>query len=133
MGISVYTSLLMGYGLMSNLHVCGACFIFDLHDGSSAGRNMHNYNLWCILPGSWDFNFLPTNGFSIKPLTVKLLAGEQNATEKYGLHVPVPRFARPPPTAGPAPQRILGIPEADGSRAEPPFGEQAQSQLDAPL
>ena len=26
-------------------------------------------------------NFLPTNGFSIKPLKVKLLAGEQKATE----------------------------------------------------
>ena len=24
--------------------------------------------LWCILPGYWDFNSLPTNGFSIKPL-----------------------------------------------------------------
>ena len=37
--------------------------------------------LCCILLGCWDFNFLPTSGFSIKPLTVKLLAGEQKATE----------------------------------------------------
>ena len=36
--------------------------------------------LWCILLGGQDFNFLPTNGFSIKPLTVKLLAVEQKAT-----------------------------------------------------
>ena len=28
-----------------------------------------------------DFNFLPTDGFSIKPLKVKLLAGEQKATK----------------------------------------------------
>ena len=28
------------------------------------------------------FAFLPTNGFSIKPLKVKLLAGEQKATEE---------------------------------------------------
>ena len=28
-----------------------------------------------------DFRFLPTNGFSIKPLKVKPLAGEQKATE----------------------------------------------------
>ena len=27
-----------------------------------------------------DFNLLPTNGFSIKPLKVKLLAGEQKVT-----------------------------------------------------
>ena len=26
---------------------------------------------------------MPTNGFSIKPLKVKLLAGEQKATEKF--------------------------------------------------
>ena len=38
-------------------------------------------NIWCILLGCWDFNFLPTNGFSIKTLKVKLLAGEQKATE----------------------------------------------------
>ena len=37
--------------------------------------------LWCILIGCQDFNLLPTNGFSIKPLKVKLLAGEQKATE----------------------------------------------------
>ena len=29
------------------------------------------------------FNCLPTNGVSIKPLKVKLLAGEQKATEKH--------------------------------------------------
>ena len=29
-------------------------------------------------------NFLPANGFSIKPLKVKLLAGEQKATEFLG-------------------------------------------------
>ena len=28
-------------------------------------------------------NFLPTNGFSIKPLEVKLLAGEQKLTEAW--------------------------------------------------
>ena len=28
------------------------------------------------------FGFLPTNGFCIKPLKVKLSAGEQKATEK---------------------------------------------------
>ena len=28
---------------------------------------------------------MPTNGFSIKPLKVKLLAGEQKATEERGL------------------------------------------------
>ena len=37
--------------------------------------------LWRMLLGCWDFIFLPTNGFSIKPLKVKLLAGEQKATE----------------------------------------------------
>ena len=37
--------------------------------------------LCCILLACWDFTFLPTNGFSIKPLRVKLLAGEQKATE----------------------------------------------------
>ena len=31
--------------------------------------------------GCSDFNFLPTNGFSLKPQKVKLLAGEQKATE----------------------------------------------------
>ena len=31
--------------------------------------------------GCLDFNFLPINGFAIKPLKVKLLAGEQKATE----------------------------------------------------
>ena len=31
--------------------------------------------------------FFPTNGFSIKPLKVKLLAGEQKATEHDGLHL----------------------------------------------
>ena len=39
--------------------------------------------LWCILLGCQDFNFLPTNGFSIKPLKVKLLAGEQKATMRH--------------------------------------------------
>ena len=34
-----------------------------------------------ILLGCQDFNFLPTNGFSMTPLKVKLLAGEQKATE----------------------------------------------------
>ena len=37
-----------------------------------------------LLLGCWDFNFLPTNGFSIKPLKVKRFAGEQKATKtKY--------------------------------------------------
>ena len=33
------------------------------------------------LPTKAISNLLPTNGFSIKPLKVKLLAGEQKATE----------------------------------------------------
>ena len=37
--------------------------------------------LWCILLGCWDLNFLLTNGLSIKPPKVKLLAGEQKASE----------------------------------------------------
>ena len=40
-----------------------------------------------MLLGCWDFNFLPTNGFSIKPLKVKLLAGEQKASVSWRLHV----------------------------------------------
>ena len=31
--------------------------------------------------GCWGFKFVPTNGFSIQPLKVQLLAGEQVATE----------------------------------------------------
>ena len=39
-------------------------------------------SLWCILPRAVrTLNFLPTNGFSTKPLKVKLLAGEQKAAE----------------------------------------------------
>ena len=34
-----------------------------------------------VAKGCWDFNFLPTNWFSIKPLKVKLLAEEQKSTE----------------------------------------------------
>ena len=36
-----------------------------------------------------DFNLLPTTGFSITPLKVKLLAGEQKATEisLYAPHI----------------------------------------------
>ena len=45
-------------------------------------------NLWCMLLGCEDCNFLPTNGFSIKPLKVKLLAGEQKATEKWLVGIP---------------------------------------------
>ena len=37
--------------------------------------------LCCMLPGCWDLNCLPTDGFSIKQLKAKLLAGEQKATE----------------------------------------------------
>ena len=37
----------------------------------------HEPSLWCILL----VNFLPANRFSMKPLKVKLLAGEQKATE----------------------------------------------------
>ena len=43
-------------------------------------RSNKNCGAFC-----WDvrtLNFLPTNGFSIEPLKVKLLAGEQKATEK---------------------------------------------------
>ena len=32
----------------------------------------------------WEFDFLPTNGFSIQPLKVSLLAGEQKATRFGG-------------------------------------------------
>ena len=41
----------------------------------------------CIWLGCWDLHFLPTNGFSIKPLKVKLLAGEQNATEYIYIYI----------------------------------------------
>ena len=34
-----------------------------------------------FLLGCWDCNFSPTNGFPIKPLKVKLVAGQQKATE----------------------------------------------------
>ena len=43
-------------------------------------KHLKPFTLWCILLGWLDFDFLPTNGFSIKPLKVKLL-GEQKATE----------------------------------------------------
>ena len=39
------------------------------------------YSLVHFAKGCWDFDLLPTNGFSVKLLEVKLLAGEQNATE----------------------------------------------------
>ena len=42
---------------------------------------VQRYKLWCILLGCSDFNFSPTSGISIKPLKVKLLAGEQKATK----------------------------------------------------
>ena len=52
---------------------------------------------------------MPTNGFSIKPLKVKLLAGEQKATESCLVCFSDPRGIRPlssPPmacwAAGPA-------------------------------
>ena len=38
--------------------------------------------------GCWDFNFLLTNGFSIEPVKVELLAGKQKATEKNKQHRP---------------------------------------------
>ena len=39
--------------------------------------------LWFILLGCWDFDFLPTRmGFPFKPRKVKLLAGEQKATQE---------------------------------------------------
>ena len=41
-------------------------------------------NLWCILLGCWDVNLLPTNGFPLKPLKVKLLAGEQSLQPRNG-------------------------------------------------
>ena len=48
---------------------------------------VHRFHLrFC---GCWDFNLLPTNGFSIKPLKVKLLAGEQKATEQCYESAPV--------------------------------------------
>ena len=37
--------------------------------------------------GCQDFNLLPTRGFSIKQLKVRLLAGDQKATDlKLGVH-----------------------------------------------
>ena len=30
---------------------------------------------WCVLLGCQDFNFLPTDGFSINPIEVKLFCG----------------------------------------------------------
>ena len=56
---------------------------------------------WCILLGCLDFNFLPTNGLSIKPL-VKLFAGEHQATE-FLLDDKVPFF----PLGKKAPDRPL--------------------------
>ena len=47
-----------------------------------AVKSEYILNLWCMLLGGKDFNFLPTNWFSINPLKVKLLAGEQKATEE---------------------------------------------------
>ena len=35
-----------------------------------------------MLLGCWDFYLLPADGFSFKPLKVKLLAGEQKETEE---------------------------------------------------
>ena len=43
--------------------------------------------------GCWDFNFLPTNGFSTKPPKAKLLAGEQKATEER-IQIPNPAGKR---------------------------------------
>ena len=43
--------------------------------------NTNAQSLVHFAKGCWDFNFLPTNGFSTKPLELKLLAGEQKATE----------------------------------------------------
>ena len=41
------------------------------------------FNLWCILPRDVrTLTFSQKNRFSIKPLKTKLVAGEQNATEK---------------------------------------------------
>ena len=40
-----------------------------------------NFGAFCLDART---NFLPTNGFSIGPLKVKLLAGEQKATELKG-------------------------------------------------
>ena len=48
--------------------------------GPGCGR-FQLQHLWRMLLGCSDSNFLPTNGFSIKPLKVELLAGEQKATE----------------------------------------------------
>ena len=41
--------------------------------------------------GCWDFNFLPTDGVSIKPLKVKLFAGEQQATKVRRARMRLPR------------------------------------------
>ena len=46
-------------------------------EGARMLRQKTQVLLWCILLGCWDFNPLPTNGFSIKPLNVKLLAGSR--------------------------------------------------------
>ena len=45
-------------------------------------REKNTFFYWCILPRDVrTLTCLPTNGFSTKPLKVKLLAGEQKATE----------------------------------------------------
>ena len=56
------------------------CFNTSWWQASAKFKHMR-HELWCILLGCSDFNFLPTNGFSIKPLKVKLLAGQLEATE----------------------------------------------------
>ena len=48
-----------------------------------AGADKEKRSLWRILPRDVGTNFFANiDGFSIKPRTVKLLAGEQKATEE---------------------------------------------------
>ena len=53
----------------------------------SRATKLYIYILWRILLGCWDFNFLATNGFSIKPLKVKLLAGEQTSQPSVYIYI----------------------------------------------
>ena len=57
--------------------------------------------IWRILLGCSDSNFLPTNGCSIKPLKVKLLAGELKATKTRSPSKEDPHKKKKTPTTTP--------------------------------
>ena len=56
-------------------------------DRKRGGCQVCNHTLVHFAKGCWDFSFLPTSGLSIKPLRVKLLAGEQKAAEHMSFWV----------------------------------------------